>query len=628
MTKTALLLISFIWMASAFLDADENQDIAGYAVSLKDYVRFLDDARLFQSCISKGDYEKARALAEQMVERNPEINSGYEMGVLVGAFSQNIPLIIQNLRAMKGTYFLYPDTYHNLVLTLEKLPDASARKKIQTELDDFFTKREAFLKSKLTYKINTNAIYVELLYLNLASDDPEDVIKYLEKVARIDYSFIQRLSRNPKWRGNSKFRKLKAALDAQWHKWDGSLEQKLEGLLTVATEMRHLSASLAFSTIEDWNAHVAKTIPAVIDVGSKQEYYEALAEMVHKVGENHTSVRFPKDIVDAYSGCGLEIVYASGKYLINNVLVDDTQSQIRVGDEILTVDRLSVRDYIEENKSRYPFVLYSFFQPESYSRFQTAKQLLIGEKKSRVRVEFSRPDQSRYTLSLKRDYTRRHKKKNSPKQPAAPLSMKVLEGSIFCFTLTKFGDGDVYKEFRDALGKIDTSRAKGVIFDVRRNPGGHSGYGDSIFSHFITSPCKNYFFDFLPVWIPHKVAGYHGHIRQYKEGTIIEPAVEYRFQCPVVILTSPDTGSAAEDFVFLFKYYKRGTVVGLPTGGATGLGRHLLLPGGGSLRIAMNVNLYFSWQGIQPDVLVDFTTADLVNGRDPQFEKALEILSK
>ncbi len=107
---------------------------------------------------------------------------------------------------------------------------------------------------------------------------------------------------------------------------------------------------------------------------------------------------------------------------------------------------------------------------------------------------------------------------------------------------------------------------------------------------------------------------------------ILSPAKDLKIKCPVAVLTSPWTGSAAEGFVFLFKYYKRGKIVGLPTSGSTGNPLFTLLKGGGFLRVNLNISMFFTCKGIEPDIYVENTISDLIKGSDSQLNNAIEYL--
>jgi len=103
---------------------------------------------------------------------------------------------------------------------------------------------------------------------------------------------------------------------------------------------------------------------------------------------------------------------------------------------------------------------------------------------------------------------------------------------------------------------------------------------------------------------------------------------------PVVVLCNENSFSNAEIFSHAIKTLNRGKVVGIPTAGgviSTGsanildLGR-MRLPGRGWFlpQNGEDMELY----GAVPHVIIDVAPNDLPNGKDPQLEKAIEVLKK
>ena len=104
---------------------------------------------------------------------------------------------------------------------------------------------------------------------------------------------------------------------------------------------------------------------------------------------------------------------------------------------------------------------------------------------------------------------------------------------------------------------------------------------------------------------------------------------------PIVVLCDADTGSDGEVFTQHFKELGRGTVVGTPTwGGLIGIINMIPLTDGGMVTQS-NVgfaDLEGEWivenRGALPDVYVFNDPADVLEGRDEQLEKAIEIIMK
>ena len=101
-----------------------------------------------------------------------------------------------------------------------------------------------------------------------------------------------------------------------------------------------------------------------------------------------------------------------------------------------------------------------------------------------------------------------------------------------------------------------------------------------------------------------------------------------------VLVINENNFSAAETFAFMYKLAKVGPIVGLRTGGG-GIGPYVFTPNlidGGNVQLP-NRAAYnpdgTSWgvenAGVSPDFEVEITPKDLMMGRDPQLEKAVQV---
>ena len=104
-----------------------------------------------------------------------------------------------------------------------------------------------------------------------------------------------------------------------------------------------------------------------------------------------------------------------------------------------------------------------------------------------------------------------------------------------------------------------------------------------------------------------------------------------KYQGRVVILVNEHTTGAAEMVALFAQEHKLATIVGMKTPGRL-ISRSGIKVGGG-YRLVLPVASYQSWQGrkldgegIGPDVAVDWSFEDALRGKDPQFDRALEVL--
>src|SRR5207244_1534721 len=89
---------------------------------------------------------------------------------------------------------------------------------------------------------------------------------------------------------------------------------------------------------------------------------------------------------------------------------------------------------------------------------------------------------------------------------------------------------------------------------------------------------------------------------------------------PVVVLCSPRTAGAAEDFVVAFRAGDRGPLIGEGTGGSTGQTAVLPVAPGWKIRLTVSRDAFpdgkeFVGTGIAPDIPVDVRVEDVLAGR-------------
>ena len=105
-------------------------------------------------------------------------------------------------------------------------------------------------------------------------------------------------------------------------------------------------------------------------------------------------------------------------------------------------------------------------------------------------------------------------------------------------------------------------------------------------------------------------------------------------QGPKVMLVNEYAGSGGDMLPWMFRKFKVGTLVGTRTwGGLVGtLGFPELMDGGGvtapNLAIWTEDGFIVENVGIAPDIEVEQLPAEIIKGRDPQLEKAIEVALK
>jgi tricorn protease len=103
-------------------------------------------------------------------------------------------------------------------------------------------------------------------------------------------------------------------------------------------------------------------------------------------------------------------------------------------------------------------------------------------------------------------------------------------------------------------------------------------------------------------------------------------------QGPKVMIIDENAGSGGDLLPWMFRKLEMGTLIGRPTwGGLVGiLGYPVLMDGGvitaPNLAIWTDEGFIVENVGVAPDIEVEQTPADVLAGRDPQLDKAIEVV--
>jgi carboxyl-terminal processing protease len=197
------------------------------------------------------------------------------------------------------------------------------------------------------------------------------------------------------------------------------------------------------------------------------------------------------------------------------------------------------------------------------------------------------------------------------------VRVDFLEGDIAHVKILQFGD-ETIKEFNRVIGEIMSRKSKGLIVDVRNNPGGILGTVTVVASKFLPANAV--------VVIEEDAQDRHKNL--YTSGA--HPFVDV----PVVILINEGSASASEilagalrdnreDVVLIGKKsFGKGSVQELiPTSATTAAKITVakwLTPSGEQI----------NEKGIEPDETVEYSDEDYKADRDPQLDRAIQIMKE
>ena len=405
-----------------------------------------------------------------------------------------------------------------------------------------------------------------------------------------------------------------------------SEDEKVAGLSKYWSEVKYNFVYTDKLMDLDWDAVYLRYLPKVRAAKNTYEYYKLLMEMNALLGDGHTNVYAPKEIYNTY--------YASTpirtKLIEDSVIVTDIvdaklqEKGLVRGVEILSINNTPVKVYESEHDLPYTVAA----SPQDLNVRLYNYQFLSGKIDESVKLGLMDEKGRRFDVDLSRDSDANISKafKGSPSSSI----FKVIGDGIVLVSLNSFGSDRVAELYLRDFPEI--SKAKAIIFDVRKNGGGSGSVGFKILSTLVDKPflyAQSHTRDYKPY---SRAQGQVVRKFTFPQGSV-SPDLKNQFNGEVVVLTSAMSFSAAEDFVVAFKQMKRGLVIGEATAGSTGQPLGFSLPGGGSARVCTKEDTFadgtkFIGIGVKPDLEAHQTVADFRANKDTVLAFALDTLKK
>jgi carboxyl-terminal processing protease len=237
---------------------------------------------------------------------------------------------------------------------------------------------------------------------------------------------------------------------------------------------------------------------------------------------------------------------------------------------------------------------------------ELAVSMMKGKEGEDVTVTISRQGRGSFDLTMKR-----------AKIELVTVTGEMLDKNIGYIQLTMF-DENTGKNFDKKLKELKDKGMKGLVLDLRSNPGGLLDTCVDVTSNFVEK-------DKTIVSTKDK----QGNEKAYKSKGGMAIGM------PLVILTNEGTASASEILSGAVKDYKAGTLIGTTTFGKGVVQTMLPYKDGTALKVT--ISKYFTpngedihKKGVKPDIEVlypqELLEKPYERATDPQFNKALEII--
>ncbi len=322
--------------------------------------------------------------------------------------------------------------------------------------------------------------------------------------------------------------------------------------------------------------------------------YGAISGMVNSLGDPYTvffapeeKKKFVEDVQGTFDGIGAEVGQKSGQLLIIAPL-EGTPAQgagLRAGDKILKInDKLTNNLTVDE-----------------------AIKLIRGQKGTEVTLNIFRDDWNEAKdIKIIRDTI------NVPS-----LKWELKDNDIAYVRLYQFSQNTV-SDFNKAAADILRTSADRIILDLRNNPGGYLDVSQDIASWFLKKGDIVAIEDF-------GAKKDRNEIRAYGPADFLS--------WPLVVLVNEGSASASEILAGALRDDRGIQLIGEKTFGKGSVQELDELKGGSALKITIAKwltpkGISISEQGLEPDITVEISDEDIKAGKDPQLDKAIEIVNQ
>lgn len=296
---------------------------------------------------------------------------------------------------------------------------------------------------------------------------------------------------------------------------------------------------------------------------------------------------FTEEIKGSFGGIGAEIGVKDKILTIIAPLKDSPamKAGTKAGDKILKIDKTETNDMTIDK----------------------AINLIRGPKGSEVTLLILRPgEKETREIKIVRD------------DIAMPtIDTEFRSDNIFVIKFYSFSENSA-NLFRDALQKFVDSRSHKLILDLRGNPGGYLDAAVNIGSWFIDEGKTIVSEDFGG---RQKAVVYRSHGPKLFDNSL-----------QFVVLVDGGSASASEILSGALKEHGIATLIGEKTFGKGSVQELINVTDTTSLKVTVARwltpnGVSISEHGLEPDIKVPFTLKDLEAKRDPQMDKAIEVLT-
>ncbi len=324
-------------------------------------------------------------------------------------------------------------------------------------------------------------------------------------------------------------------------------------------------------------------------IKDKELFYGSLEGLAAATGDPYTVFMDPKstqefygDLSGTFEGIGAEVGMRNDVVTVIAPLdgMPAQKAGLRAGDKIYAID----------SKSAIGLTV------------NEAVKMIRGQKDTKVTLTIIRGEEKPRDIIITRGLI-----------VVESVKTEMRSDGIFVIKVSNFND-DTSDLFNKAVNTAVLKKPKGIILDLRNNPGGYLETAIEMASEWV---------DAGPI-----VSEQFGENKRNEHFSNGRARLR---NIPTIVLINEGSASASEIVAGALRDYKLATLVGKKTFGKGSVQTLQDLSDGSSLKVTVAKWLtpagdFINEKGIEADIKVEMTQSDLDKNRDPQLVKAIETL--
>lgn len=327
---------------------------------------------------------------------------------------------------------------------------------------------------------------------------------------------------------------------------------------------------------------------------SKKLFYGAIKGMLAATGDPYTNFfdpeeakQFHEEIQGSFEGIGAEVGMRGGVLTIIAPLEGSPAEKagIRSGDKVIKIDDASTLDL----------------------NIDQAVSLMRGPKGTNVKLTILRDNaEESQEITIERGTIN-----------VKSVTMEMKDNNIAYIKISQFGD-ETTREFNAVVNRLNANELKGIVLDVRNNPGGYLDAAVSLASKML----------------PKGKIVVTEENREKNKKNLLAKGGDVLSAVPTVVLINQGSASASEILAGALRDNRENvTILGEKSYGKGSVQEFLDLPGNSAVKITVAKWLtpngeQINEKGIVPDKEIKLTQEDFDKNLDPQLDEALKMLNQ